>query len=134
MVIAAEEFFDQLSPEAKARVDARAAALDQEVATLRQLRKALKLTQDEIADKLEIAQGNISKLEARNDLKVSTLAAYIAALGGDLKLVAEFPGTDPVVLAWRDDAKTVRIRKKSAKVSKNTRRLKEQQRQEGLAG
>ena len=40
----------------------------------------------------------ISRLERRTDLLLSTMASYIEAMGGKLKLVAEFPGQKPVVI------------------------------------
>ncbi|WP_218145839.1 hypothetical protein [Sphingobium sp. YR768] len=35
--------------------------------------------------------------------RLSTLTIYIAAMGGDLKLVAAFPGRPPVILANHSD-------------------------------
>jgi hypothetical protein len=36
-------------------------------------------------------QGNLSKLEQRTDMYVSTLRRYVEALGGELEIVARFP-------------------------------------------
>jgi hypothetical protein len=47
---------------------------------------------------LGVGQDTICKLEKRTDLLLSTLANYIEALGGNLKLVAEFPEKKAVVL------------------------------------
>ena len=66
--------------------------------TRQQLRQALKLTQKQMAELLQVDQGNISRLEQRTDLMLSTLHKYIAAMGGDLKLVVEFPNRPPVTL------------------------------------
>lgn len=55
------------------------------------LRKARSLTQAEIADKLQISQPSVAALERRSDLMLSTLAKYIAALGGRLEISAVFP-------------------------------------------
>ncbi len=49
-----------------------------------------------MAELLQVDQGNISRLEQRTDLMISTLQKYIAAMGGDLKLVIEFPNRPPV--------------------------------------
>ncbi|MGH7562186.1 MAG: helix-turn-helix domain-containing protein [Gemmatimonadales bacterium] len=60
--------------------------------TLRQVRKLRRLSQAEVARQLETSQSEISRLEQRADLRVSTLAAYVKALGGSLELWARFPG------------------------------------------
>jgi len=58
---------------------------------LQELRKAMQFTQEQIADQLKMDQGNLSRLEKRADLMLTTLRRYIEAMGGSLKLVAEFP-------------------------------------------
>lgn len=55
------------------------------------LRKARKLTQVEIAEKLDISQPSVAALEQRSDLLLSTLAKYVEALGGHLEITAVFP-------------------------------------------
>jgi hypothetical protein len=57
---------------------------------LRELRGALGITQNEMADLLKKAQPEISRLEHRDDFHVSTLRRYISALGGELEIVATF--------------------------------------------
>ena len=58
---------------------------------LYELRSALiRETQAALAEKLGVSQAAISKLENSGDPKISTLAAYIEALGGRLKISAEF--------------------------------------------
>jgi hypothetical protein len=37
-------------------------------------------------------------MERRADLLLSTMSSYIEAMGGKLKLVAEFPNRNPVVI------------------------------------
>lgn len=79
-----------MSPEAQARVDAR---VRETVAAmpLAEIRKALGLTQTELAGSLEVAQGSVSKIENQADMYISTLRKYVHALGGELHLTAEFP-------------------------------------------
>ena len=60
--------------------------------TLAQIRRLRKRTQDEVAIRLSTRQSEISRFERRRDARVSSLAAYVAALGGQLDLVARFPG------------------------------------------
>ncbi len=67
--------------------------------TLRELRRARKLTQVRMAKELGVTQDSVSRLEKRSDLLLSTLRKTVQAMGGSLSLVAEFPDRPPVVLA-----------------------------------
>ena len=82
----------------RARVEARAKAMTAEYRTLQDVRKAHELTQERMAELLGIKQENVSRLEKRSDLLISTLRGYIEAMGGKLSLVAEFPKRPPVIL------------------------------------
>jgi DNA-binding XRE family transcriptional regulator len=73
------------------RVRARAASLIAEELSLRDLRKALALTQADIASTLNVGQDTVSRYEQRADMLLSTLSAYVRAMGGELELVAKFP-------------------------------------------
>jgi len=88
-----------LHPSQRKRVEARAAELIAEEMTLRELRRARKLTQVRIAKALGITQDSVSRLEKRSDLLLSTLRKTVQAMGGRLSLVAEFHDRDPVVLS-----------------------------------
>ena len=66
--------------------------------SLRDLRQALTLTQERMAETLGIGQDGVSRLEKRSDLLLSTLRTYIEAMGGQLSLIAEFPDREPVTL------------------------------------
>lgn len=81
-----------------ARVDARAKELIAEEMTLRDLRKARSLTQVELAKVLDIGQEHVSRIEQKSDMLLSTLAGYVRAMGGNLRLIAEFPDRTPVFL------------------------------------
>ena len=59
--------------------------------SLHRLRNARELTQTKIAEELHIGQGDVSKLEQRVDMYVSTLASYLQAVGADLEIRAVFP-------------------------------------------
>jgi hypothetical protein len=82
--------FSRLSPARQARVTARADAALLSMA-LADLRKARGQSQVEMAAALQTTQANISKLERRADVHVSSLRRYIESLGGDLELIARFP-------------------------------------------
>ncbi len=89
----------KLSPAQRKKVDTRAKELIAEEMTLRELRKARKLTQVQMARALGINQDSVSRIEKRNDLLLSTLRKTIEAMGGKLSLVANFPDRAPVVLS-----------------------------------
>jgi hypothetical protein len=88
----------QLPLARRKKVDERAQALIAEEMSLRDLRRARKQTQVRVAEKLRINQENVSRLEQRSDLLISTLSGYVAAMGGKLSLVVEFPDRPPVAL------------------------------------
>jgi len=90
------------TPEQRARVEARAQELIEEELTLRDLRQAHHLTQERMAALLGVAQENVSRIERRADLLLSTLASYVAAMGGKLRLIAEFPHRKPVAVVLGD--------------------------------
>ena len=55
------------------------------------LRRALDLTQQQVAASLGIDRGAVSKMEGQTDLYVSTLRRFVEAMGGELRIVAHFP-------------------------------------------
>ena len=67
--------------------------------TLRELRKARKLTQVRLAREFGISQDGVSRIEQRTDLLLSTLRRTVEAMGGSLSLIATFPDRPPVELA-----------------------------------
>jgi DNA-binding XRE family transcriptional regulator len=83
----------KMSPEAQADVDAW---VQHEIGQmpLQQVRNARQMTQTRLAELLEMDQGNISKLEQRTDMYLSTLRSYIEAMGGVLEIRAHFPDGD----------------------------------------
>jgi transcriptional regulator with XRE-family HTH domain len=89
----------KLNPAQRKKVETRAARLIGEEMTLRELRRARKLTQVRVARSLGITQDGVSRLEKRSDILLSTLRKTVAAMGGNLFLVAEFPDRERVVLS-----------------------------------
>ena len=57
------------------------------------LREASGKTQSVIAELADMDQAEVSRVEHRHDLLVSTLRKYLHALGAELDLVAVFPRT-----------------------------------------
>lgn len=86
-----------LSAARSEKVEARAKTLIGEEMALANLRKALDLTQEEMARTLNIGQDGISRLERRSDMLLSTLRSYIEAMGGDMEIVAKFPQGSVVI-------------------------------------
>jgi Helix-turn-helix domain len=112
------EIIRRLSPARRKRVEKRAAQLIAEEMTRQELRRALERTQVEVARKLGITQDGVSRLEQRTDILLSTLRSYIAALGGRLSLIAEFPDHEPVVLSGIADQDAKLVTSKSRKRAK----------------
>ena len=84
------------SKERRERIEAVKAELIAEL-PLHELRQALKITQKDLADQLNVKQPAVSKLEQRTDMYVSSLRSYIEAAGGRLRIVAEFPEGEVVI-------------------------------------
>ena len=59
---------------------------------LQELRQARALSQEQLARTLGIKQASVSKLERRTDMYIQTLRNYIEAMGGQLEVIASFPG------------------------------------------
>ena len=93
-----KERMDGLPDARREKIEARAAELVAEEMSLQDLRTALKQTQVRVARELGIKQENVSRMEKRTDLLLSTLNGYVEAMGGRLRLIAEFPGRPPVAL------------------------------------
>jgi DNA-binding XRE family transcriptional regulator len=80
-------------------IEKRAATLIAEEMSLQELRRARAMTQVRLAKKLGVAQKQVSEIEKRTDMHISTLRRSIEAMGGKLSLIAEFPDREPVMLA-----------------------------------
>ena len=99
MSVSVNEIIRKLSPGERKKVEDRAAQIIAEEMSLRDLRKARKLTQARVAKTLGITQDGVSRLEKRSDFLISTLRKTVKAMGGDVRIVAEFPDRAPVVLS-----------------------------------
>lgn len=108
-----KEIMNSLPPEERRKIETRAKELIAEELSLQDLRKAMGKTQVEMAKKLGVGQDAISRVEKRTDMLISTLGDHVRGLGGELKLIAEFPGRPSVRLTGiesiaRKTAKTTR--------------------------
>lgn len=93
----------KLPPARRQKVETRARELIAEQLTLQDIRKARKLTQEQMAAILNIGQDSISRLEKRSDMMLSTMRSYIEAMGGSLELVVRFPERAPVIITSIED-------------------------------
>jgi len=80
----------KMPADVRKRADARANLLMQEM-PLYELRQARQLSQEQLARELHVRQANVSKIERRTDVYISTLRSYVEAMGGELEITAKFP-------------------------------------------
>lgn len=115
---------ESLPAERVQKIQARVKELEAEekAMSLSELRKSLSFTQEDIANILEVGQASISRTEKRKDQLVSTIREYVGAMGGELKLVVDFPDRPSIELAEIeivDKHKDKVIKKRKQKRSKS---------------
>jgi predicted XRE-type DNA-binding protein len=125
MATTLREKLASLPIERREKIEAKAQQLIAEKMSLQSLWKARLLTQEKVAELLDIRQENVSRIEKRADLLISTLRDYVGSMGGELHLIVEFPDYPPIELsgfgeveAEKSTAKKSTTQKKSSKVSK----------------
>ena len=69
---------------------------------LDELRKAREMTQLQLGEALGVHQSEVSKIEHRSDICVSTLVEYVEALGGYLEIRAVFPDRQVVISQYEE--------------------------------
>ena len=94
-----DERMNKMSPARRKKVEARTAELIAEEMTLRELRRARKLTQVRVAKACASVRMACRVWRRRTDLMLSTLRKSVEAMGGSLTLVVEFPDRAPVILS-----------------------------------
>ena len=70
---------------------------------LYELRRARGLSQECIAKTLNVSQANVSKIEKRTDMYISTLRSHIRAMGGDLEIKAKFPDGEVLINVFAEE-------------------------------
>jgi len=85
----------KMSQAARARSEREFRRMVEEM-PLRKLRAARELTQENLASVLRVKQSEVSKIERRTDMYISTLASYVKAMGGALEVRAAFPNGEIV--------------------------------------
>lgn len=69
---------------------------------LRDIRELAGLTQAQLAQRLNIGQSAVTRLEGRKDLHVSTLRDYLAAMGATLRIDAHFQNPSELINSLRE--------------------------------
>ena len=82
-----------MSPESQERAAVKTEEMLQEMA-LAELRRARQLSQAELANILGIRQPSVADMEKRTDMYISTLRNLIEGMGGELDIIARFPGKE----------------------------------------
>jgi DNA-binding XRE family transcriptional regulator len=94
-------FLDQFFPGAETEVEIAAAALvaRHRAHTLAQARQRIGLTQEQVAQRMNVRQERVSAIERAEPgaTEVRTLAAYVSALGGRLEIIADL-GAERITL------------------------------------
>lgn len=80
-----------VAPQTRLRADRVLDDIAERAATLKMLRKVNDLTQVDIAHATGMSQAEISRIEKRSDILLSTLRKIIEATGGELQLVVRCP-------------------------------------------
>lgn len=106
---------EKLNAVERKKIEDRAADLIAEEMSLRDLRKARKLTQARVAKVLGVTQDSVSRLEKRSDLLLSTLRKTVKAMGGDVRIIAEFPDRAPVLLSKLSEHGSLRKSRRHAR-------------------
>lgn len=91
MPISLKDFLEELPEGERAAIRARADEMAAEELGLAQLRALLRRSQVGMAREMGVRQSEVSKIERRSDMLVSTLRKYVEAAGGSLELVVRLP-------------------------------------------
>jgi predicted DNA-binding protein (UPF0251 family) len=121
--IPADEVLARFSPARQARIKLRAVQLIAEEVGLSDLRKAKRLTQEQIAKKIGGKQVHISRFEKRSDVKLSKLREYVEALGGELDIVVTFPDSSAYSIAGLGKTRPAPRRRPDTEMGRGKARL-----------
>ena len=68
-----------------------------------ELRSHMDLTQAELAERLGVVQSSVAKAEGAANPRVGTLRSLVEGLGGEMAIVVQLPGEEPIRLELRTD-------------------------------
>lgn len=87
----ARERIESLPAERRSRIEKGAAQILAAM-HLSEIRKALAVTQTALSEKAGLKQAEVSRIENNPEtVQIRTMEKYVRGLGGELKIVAEFP-------------------------------------------
>ncbi|PSB44949.1 helix-turn-helix domain-containing protein [Chamaesiphon polymorphus] len=89
----------EFSPQMQAEISIGAQKIREELKILASMRQAADLTQEELLDLLDVRQSDLSQVEGRERLTISTLFGLITAMGGSIDITVNFPEKPPVQLS-----------------------------------
>jgi transcriptional regulator with XRE-family HTH domain len=103
-MISHDEKMASLSPERRARIEARTEAALKEIRAVRELRTHLGLTQEEFAEKVGTSQSRISRLEnGSRGLTFEDFSSFVRSLGGEWELTVRLPDLGAVQVVGSSD-------------------------------
>ena len=108
----------EANPVRRARLD-RERQFVSTILGLTAMREARGATQRQIAEAWDVSQANVSQIERTQDIFLSTLSKYIAALGGQIEVRAVFP--DEVITLLGDGRVTEKVVSKSRATTSSAR-------------
>lgn len=97
MTINFKEFYKEIPEERQIKIEKR---VEKELRSIRlsEVRNLVKMTQKDLAEKIDVSQAAISKMEHQKDLNISTLRKLIEAVGGKLDVTVRLPDKPAVRL------------------------------------
>ena len=111
-----------------------AAALEKLQLRLAMLREQVGASQVDVAEALGTSQSNVSQLERSNDQMLSSIAKYVHALGGELKMTAVVGDTTYTLLDDVGELAPRRARSRRMRSQKGTRIAESAHRSTGSKG
>ena len=107
-----KNLIEKMPAERQHRIKQKAKNLKTQMA-IGELRRALELTQEQVAGSLNVKQAAISKIEHQSDIYIGTLRKVLTAMGAELRIVAHFPDTDVEIDQFTDLQKSAPARPKA---------------------
>jgi predicted transcriptional regulator len=108
----------EANPERRARLDGERQFV-RTILGLTAMREARGATQRQIAEAWDVSQANVSQIERTQDIFLSTLSRYVAALGGQIEIRAVFP--DAVITLVGDEKVTKKVASKGRTTASSAR-------------
>lgn len=102
MSVSLEEYMAEFSPEARREIEEGTRQLIEQERTLRDLRRASDLADEELLDLVGTSRDAIVQADRLLEMKLASIGRFLEAMGGDLQLVARLPGREPVSVTLAD--------------------------------